>query len=127
MTFRPVLGTCRRKRCPSKALRCFWAARSSVLSGHRVPRNATTVVTVAGKPRLLDRVRHALRVRRLARTTEKAYVYWTRPFILHDNKRALGTDFPPVPGRSSRLPGTPAIGTRIEKTLKHLHRSKGRE
>ena len=49
--------------------------------------NATTIVTVAGKPKLLDRVRHALRVRHLARSTEKAYVYWTRRFILHHNKR----------------------------------------
>ncbi|MHC4401267.1 MAG: phage integrase N-terminal SAM-like domain-containing protein, partial [Planctomycetota bacterium] len=49
--------------------------------------NAMTVVTVAGKPKVLDRVRHALRVRHLARSTEKAYVYWTRRFILHHNKR----------------------------------------
>ena len=49
--------------------------------------NATTVVTLAGKPKLLDRVRHALRVRHLARSTEKTYVYWTRRFILHHHKR----------------------------------------
>jgi len=49
--------------------------------------NATTVVTPAAKPKLLDCVRHALFVRHLARTTEKAYVYWTRRFILHHNKR----------------------------------------
>ena len=49
--------------------------------------NATTVVTVDRKPKLLDRVRHAVRVRHLARSTEKAYVYWTRRFILHHNKR----------------------------------------
>jgi len=47
--------------------------------------NATPVV--AGKPKLLDRVRHALRVRHLARSTEKAYVYWIRRFILHHDKR----------------------------------------
>ena len=49
--------------------------------------NATTAVTPAAKPKLLDCVRHALRVRHLARSTEKAYVYWTRRFILHHNKR----------------------------------------
>ena len=35
--------------------------------------NATTVETLAGKPKLLDRVRHAIRVRHLAQSTEKAY------------------------------------------------------
>ena len=49
--------------------------------------NATTLVTVAGKPKLLDRVRHALRVRHLARSTEKAYVYWCRRYILYHHKR----------------------------------------
>lgn len=49
--------------------------------------NGASVVTVGGKPKLLDRVRHALRVRHLARSTEKAYVYWTRRFILYHNKR----------------------------------------
>lgn len=49
--------------------------------------NATTLVTVAGKPKLLDRLRHALRVRHLARSTEKAYVYWSRRYILYHNKR----------------------------------------
>jgi hypothetical protein len=49
--------------------------------------NATTVVAVDGKPKLLDRVRNALRVRHLARSTEKAYVYWCRRYILYHNKR----------------------------------------
>ena len=49
--------------------------------------NATTVVAVDGKPKLLDRVRNALRVRHLARSTEKAYVYWCRRYILCHNKR----------------------------------------
>ena len=49
--------------------------------------NATTVVTVSGKPKLLDRVRHAVRVRHMARSTEKAYVYWCRRYILYHNKR----------------------------------------
>lgn len=49
--------------------------------------NATTAVTPAAKPKLLDSMRNALRVRHLARSTEKAYVYWARRFILHHNKR----------------------------------------
>ena len=47
--------------------------------------NATTIV--AGKPKLLDRVRGAVRVRHLARSTEKTYVYWCRRYILYHNKR----------------------------------------
>jgi len=42
---------------------------------------------VAAKPKLLDRVRHAVRVRHMARSTESAYVYWIRRFILYHNKR----------------------------------------
>ena len=38
-------------------------------------------------PRLLDRVRHALRARHASRTTEKAYVAWIRRFILYHDKR----------------------------------------
>ena len=40
-----------------------------------------------GKPKLLDQVRHALRVRHLALSTEKTYVDWIRRFILFHNKR----------------------------------------
>jgi integron integrase len=40
-----------------------------------------------GKPRLLDQVRNALRVRHLALSTEKTYVDWIRRFILFHNKR----------------------------------------
>ena len=38
-------------------------------------------------PRLLDRVRHAARLRHLARRTEDAYVGWIRRFILFHDKR----------------------------------------
>jgi len=47
--------------------------------------DATT--TANGKLKLLDRVRYAVRVRHLARSTEKAYVYWVRRYILFHNKR----------------------------------------
>ena len=39
------------------------------------------------KPRLLDRVRAALRVRHYSRRTEEAYVAWIRRFILFHGKR----------------------------------------
>lgn len=38
-------------------------------------------------PRLLDRVRHAIRTRHYSRRTEEAYVYWIREFILFQQKR----------------------------------------
>ena len=41
----------------------------------------------APKPRLLDRVRQALRARHLSRRTEEAYVGWIRRFIFFHEKR----------------------------------------
>ncbi len=38
-------------------------------------------------PKLLDRLRNAIRVRHMARSTEKAYVYWCRRYILFHNKQ----------------------------------------
>lgn len=43
--------------------------------------------TKPDKPKLLDRVAEAVRVRHLSRSTEKTYVYWTRRFILFHGKR----------------------------------------
>ena len=40
----------------------------------------------APKPRLLDRMREALRVRRYSRRTEEAYVAWARRYILFHGK-----------------------------------------
>ncbi len=39
------------------------------------------------KPRLLDRVRAALRIRHYSRRTEKAYVAWILRYILFHGKR----------------------------------------
>ena len=39
------------------------------------------------KPRLLDRVREAIRARHYSRRTEKAYVAWIRRYILFHGKR----------------------------------------
>jgi integron integrase len=41
-------------------------------------------------PRLLDRVREAIRVRHLARNTERAYVHWVKRFILFHGRRHPG-------------------------------------
>lgn len=43
--------------------------------------------TGAPAPRLLDRVRAAVRLRHYSRRTEKAYVAWIRRFILFHDKR----------------------------------------
>jgi site-specific recombinase XerD len=40
----------------------------------------------SGAPRLLDRVREAIRTRHYSRRTEEAYVHWIRRFILFHNK-----------------------------------------
>jgi hypothetical protein len=40
-----------------------------------------------GKPRLLDQVREAIRVRHYSLRTEEAYVHWVRRFILFHDKR----------------------------------------
>ncbi len=40
----------------------------------------------APEPRLLDRVRDAIRVRHYSRRTEKAYVAWVRRFVLYHGK-----------------------------------------
>ena len=39
------------------------------------------------KPKLLERVRYAVRVRHLSRRTEQAYVNWIKSFILFHNRR----------------------------------------
>lgn len=41
----------------------------------------------AGPPRLLDQVRRAIRVRHLARNTERVYVHWVRRFVLFHARR----------------------------------------
>jgi hypothetical protein len=43
-----------------------------------------------GKPKLLDQVRNEIRVRHMARSTEKVYVSWIRRFILYHGKRHPG-------------------------------------
>ena len=41
-----------------------------------------------GRPhKLMDRVRHAIRLRHYSRRTEEAYVYWIRRYIVFHRKR----------------------------------------
>ena len=44
-------------------------------------------VAPSGKPKLLDQVRHEIRVRHMAISTERLYVNWIRRFILFHQKR----------------------------------------
>ena len=44
-------------------------------------------VAPSGKPKLLDQVRHEIRVRHMALSTERLYVNWIRRFILFHHKR----------------------------------------
>jgi site-specific recombinase XerD len=52
--------------------------------------NLQSLAVPGGKPRLLDRVRDEIRVRHMARSTEKVYVSWIRRFILFHGKRHPG-------------------------------------
>ena len=51
------------------------------------PPPPSTPVPPIGQPRLLDRVREAIRVRHDSLRTEQAYVDWIRRFILYHHKR----------------------------------------
>ena len=66
-------------------------ARHPLASKHDEPgsRNATSETSPAAspKPRLLDRVRAALRGRHYSRRTEEAYVAWIRRYIVFHGKR----------------------------------------
>ena len=44
-------------------------------------------MAIPGQPRLLDRVRSAMRARHYSPLTEKAYVAWIRRYILFHRKR----------------------------------------
>ena len=46
-----------------------------------------TPATPYSSPRLLDRVRNAIRARHYSRETEKAYVHWIKRYIFFHDKR----------------------------------------
>ena len=56
-----------------------WPSRAPVVRESRPPD--------APKPRLLDRVREAIRARHYSRRTEEAYVAWIRRYIVFHGKR----------------------------------------
>ncbi|MCG8347990.1 MAG: phage integrase N-terminal SAM-like domain-containing protein, partial [Chloroflexales bacterium] len=59
---------------------CHYTRRCAVgLAGNTLPNDAP--------PRLLDRVRQALRVKQYALRTEEAYVGWIKRYVLFHNKR----------------------------------------
>ena len=45
----------------------------------------------ASRPKLLDQVRHAIRMRHYSRRAEQTYVAWTRRFILFHRKKHPAT------------------------------------
>ena len=49
-----------------------------------------TTSAESSKPKLLDRVRHAVRARHCSRRTEKAYVHWIKRYIFFHGKRHPG-------------------------------------
>jgi len=49
-----------------------------------------TTSAESSKPKLLDRVRHAVRARHYSRRTEKAYVHWIKRYIFFHGKRHPG-------------------------------------
>jgi integron integrase len=70
------------------------ARQNHPISYPALPEGAFAVLAVreagpaaAPKPRLLDRVREAIRARHYSRRTEKAYVAWIRRYILFHGKR----------------------------------------
>ena len=50
-----------------------------------------TVIVKGCEPKLLDRVRDAIRTRHYSRRTEDAYVTWIRRLIVHHGKRHPST------------------------------------
>src|SRR3954452_22428699 len=63
--------------------------RRPATRAHRPPESvqATVLAAIPTPPRLLERVRIALRTRHYSVRTEKAYVAWVRRFILFHGKR----------------------------------------
>ncbi|MFQ5899352.1 MAG: phage integrase N-terminal SAM-like domain-containing protein [Candidatus Methylomirabilia bacterium] len=61
--------------------------RLNVLSQRGQPAAAISSPSEAPKPRLLDRVRQAMRARHLSPKTEEAYIGWIKRFIFFHEKR----------------------------------------
>jgi integrase len=59
--------------------------RNRISTSQSVP--VVTVTSTAPKPKLLDQVRQAIRVRHYSPKTEESYVHWIKRFIFFHNKR----------------------------------------
>jgi hypothetical protein len=57
------------------------------LSIRRASGDMSVAAPAAGAPKLLDRVRQAIRAKHCSRRTESAYVDWIRRYILFHRKR----------------------------------------
>ena len=66
--------------CPSRPLAYVVASEHSRGPG-------LLVREIPPRPRLLDRVRDAVRTRHYSRRTEKAYVHWIKRYIIFHDKR----------------------------------------
>src|SRR6266498_2917581 len=74
--------------------------------------------TGAPKPRLLDRVREAIRTRHYSRRTEKAYVAWIKRYIFFHGKR-----HPAENGRSRSHPLSHVTRDRVARGFVHAESS----
>jgi len=55
------------------------------------PRNVVSLSDAGSRPKLLDRVRHAIRTRHYSPRTEEAYVHWIRRYIVFHEKKHPST------------------------------------
>ena len=70
--------------CPSPRVVYGVALEHTLGAGLRLRETGPAEVP---KPRLLDRVREAIRTRHYSRRTEKAYVHWIKRYIFFHGKR----------------------------------------
>ena len=66
--------------CLSESQNVLWALRMAL--GSQRPDRHMSSVPSGTSPKLLDRLRAAIRARHYSRRTEKAYVGWVRRYIL---------------------------------------------
>ncbi|HEY3303021.1 MAG TPA: integron integrase [Candidatus Binatia bacterium] len=60
---------------------------SSINQGITAPNVPVNTLSATQKPKLLDQVRHAIRIRHYSPRTEETYVHWIKRFIFFHNKR----------------------------------------
>ena len=72
--------------CPADGIRVFGPPQSNQ-STRQTPKAITAWLYQARTPKLLDKVRLAIRARHYTKRTEESYVHWIKRFILFHNKR----------------------------------------